>query len=499
MTATWDELLPRLREITDLASAAKLMEYDQAVSMPPAGARARSRAVATIEGLLHDRVTDPKLGDLIARLEDDDSLDRVQKATTRILRRDYDRSTKVPKELVTELAELTGNAYQAWTEARPANDFGILQPFLERMFELKRQEAEAVGYEGERYDALLDQFEPDMTSVEVEAMFDELLDGLRPLSEAILNAAGEKPEWVNGHYDAANQEAFSQWLVEQLNFDKSRGRLDLSPHPFTMPIGAGDIRQTTKINEREFTMSIYAAIHETGHALYEQGIPEELLDLPAGRISSLGMHESQSRLWENQVGRSRPFSEWMLPKLKERFPDELGMVSPDEFHRGVNFPERTLIRVTADEVTYNFHVVLRFQLELAIFREELTVADLPDAWDEGMEKFLSIRPDSRSDGILQDMHWSIGAIGYFPTYTLGTLYAAAFYQKAEAELGGLHDEVRRGETRRLLEWLRENIHKEAYIQPTKDLAQSVLGELLTARPFLDYLEAKYSDIYDLKG
>lgn len=499
MSETWDRLLPLLHELTDLSSAIKLMAYDQAVSMPPAGSAARARAIATLEGMIHDTITTPDMGDTISRLEQEASLDRIQRATARILRRDYDRATKVPKELVTELAELTGNAYQVWTEARPANDFSMLQPYLEKLFELKKQEADYVGYEGERYDALLDQFEPDMTTLEVEAMFDELLDGLRPLSVSILDAAGEKPEWINDTFEASKQELFCQWLVEQLLFDKSKGRLDLSPHPFTMPIGAGDVRQTTKIIERQFAMSIYAAIHETGHALYEQGIPEDLLDLPVGRISSLGMHESQSRLWENQVGRSRSFSEWMLPHLKEHFIDQLGMLAPDEFHRGVNHPERSLIRVTADEVTYNFHVALRFQLELAIFRDELAVAELPAAWDEGMEKFLSLRPDNQADGVLQDMHWAIGAIGYFPTYTLGTLYAAAFFKKADEQLDGLHEQIRAGEFKSLLDWLRENIHKEAYIETTHDLAKAVLGEPLTARPFLDYLEAKYSDIYSLSA
>ncbi|MDQ3958527.1 MAG: carboxypeptidase M32 [Actinomycetota bacterium] len=495
MSTTWDRLLPRLHEMGDLSAALRLLHWDQAVMMPPAGGGPRARAIATLEGLVHERMTDPEVGALLDELRDEPSLDDDQRAHVRVLARDYAKATKVPPELVRELAELEGLAYQAWTEARPASDFSILQPHLERMIELKKEQADALGWEGERYDALLDTYEPDMKTTEVEAMFAELTNGLQPLVDEVLEAAPPLPEFLTRTYDPAKQEAFSQWLVGKLGFDTHGGRLDTSPHPFTAQIAPGDVRQTTKADPRDLMMSIFATIHETGHALYEQGIPDRLAGLPAGHAPSLGIHESQSRMWENQVGRSRPFTEFMLPHLKERFPEELGMLSPDDFYTGANHPRRTLIRVTADELTYNLHVALRFEIEIALFRDELAVADLPDAWDAGMEKHLGIRPEDHSNGVLQDMHWSIGALGYFPTYTLGNLYAAAFFAKATEELGDLEADLRSGNGARLLEWNREKIHSQAYLKPAKDLGEDVLGGQLSARPFLDYVTSKFKTLY----
>lgn len=498
MTSAWDELVPRLQAITDLVSAVKLFEWDQASIMPAAGGPARARASSTLEGLIHERLTDPRIGDLLERLEDEiDGLDERQRASVRVLRRDYAKATKVPEELVKALAVSRGGAYQAWAQARPANDFSVLQPHLEELIDLKKQEADALGWDGERYDALLDQFEPGMLTAEVQVMFDDLVDGLKPIVDTVLDAVDDPPSFLERSYDGDRQMEFCGWLVKQLGFDLDRGRLDTSPHPFTIAIGVGDVRQTTRAEENALLTSIYAAIHETGHALYEQGIPDETRDLPIGTCPSLGMHESQSRMWENQVGRSRAYTDFLLPHLKERFPEELGMIDLDEFYRGVNHPQRTLIRVTADELTYNLHVALRFELEVAMFRDELDVADLPDAWDAAMEKYVGIRPSDHADGVLQDMHWSISALGYFPTYTLGTIYSAAFFAKAQEELGDLTDELRAGETSRLLEWLREKVHVHGYMYDAKDLAERVVGEPVTATALLDYLRIKYGELYSV--
>ncbi|MDQ3915944.1 MAG: carboxypeptidase M32 [Actinomycetota bacterium] len=495
MSTAWETLLPRLHEIADLAAALRLLHWDQAVMMPPAGGGSRARAIATLEGLLHERMTAPEMGAALDDLRDDATLDDETQAHVRVLRRDYEKATKVPPDLVKELAELEGLAYQAWTEARPASDFSVLRPHLERMVRLKKEQADALGWEGERYDALLDTYEPEMLTDEVEAMFAELTNGLRPLVEEVVGAAPDTPEFLTRTYDPDKQEAFSQWLVEKLGFDTHGGRLDTSPHPFTAQIAPGDVRQTTKADPKDLMMSVFATIHETGHALYEQGIPERLAGLPAGHAPSLGIHESQSRMWENQVGRSRAFTEFMLPHLKEHFPEELGMITPTEFYTGANHPRRTLIRVTADELTYNLHVALRFEIEVALFRDELGVADLPDAWDAAMEKHLGIRPDGHADGVLQDMHWSIGAMGYFPTYTLGNLYAAAFYARARQDLADLDSDLRRGDGSRLLQWMREKIHSRAYLKPAKELGEEVLGEPLSARPYLDYVGDKFRNLY----
>ncbi|MGI8707159.1 MAG: carboxypeptidase M32 [Actinomycetota bacterium] len=496
MTSAWGELVSRLEGITDLVSAVKLFEWDQASIMPAAGGPARARASSTLEGLIHERLTDPKIGDLLSRLEEEaDALDEQQRASVRVLKRDYEKATKVPEELVKALAIARGNAYQAWAQARPADDFSILQPQLETLIDLKKQEADALGWEGERYDALLDQFEPGMKTAEVQVMFDELVDGLRPIVDAVLDAVDDPPAFLARDYDEDKQMEFCRWLIKQLDFDLDRGRLDTSPHPFTIAIGIGDVRQTTRAEANALMTSIYATIHETGHALYEQGIPDETRDLPIGTCPSLGIHESQSRMWENQVGRSRAYTDFLLPHLKERFPEELGMVDLEEFYRGVNHPRRTLIRVTADELTYNLHVALRFELEIAMFRDELDVADLPDAWDAAMEKYVGIRPTDHADGVLQDMHWSISALGYFPTYTLGTIYSAAFFAQAEKELGDLSDELRAGATTRLFEWLREKVHRHGYMYDAKDLAEQVVGGPVTATALLDYLRSKYGELY----
>jgi carboxypeptidase Taq len=496
MTNSWETLVLKLRDLTDLRTATALLHWDQASMMPPKGGPARARSMATIESLFHERLVDPEIGELIDTLSNDSEVDDTTAAHVRVLKRHYDRAVKVPPDLVRALAEARGLAYQAWVEARPANDFKVFEPHLANMIVLKKEEADAVGWEKERYDALLDVYEPDALSSEIETLFDELVGGLKPVAEAILDKAGDAPEWLAGGYDEAVQESFCSWLVEQVGFDFSAGRLDKSPHPFTIGISYGDTRQTIRTEQRSPLDAIYSALHETGHALYEQGLPEELAGLPAGSVPSLGMHESQSRLWENQVGRSRPFTDWMLPHVKERFPSELGAVSPDEWNRGVNHPQRGLIRVAADEVTYNLHIALRFEIELQLFRDKLDVADLPGAWNEAMERHVGIRPDSDADGVLQDVHWSIGALGYFPTYTLGTLYAAAFFDRARQDLGDLDDEFRRGETSRLLEWLRANIHSRAFLHTADELSEEILGGPLTPEPFLEHLRTKYSGIYD---
>lgn len=497
MTKAWKQLVERLEELSDLNAAASLMHWDQSVIMPPKGGPSRARASATLESLIHAGLTDPKVGELLDELGGDDSLDEVQRASVRVLRRHYDKATKVPEDLVRALAETTNLAYQTWTEAKPASDFALFQPHLEKIIELRKQQADAIGYANERYDALLDDFEPGMTAAEVESMFEELSSELVPVVETVIAAADDKPAFLVGDYEPRVQLEFSQWLIEQLNFDTTAGRLDTSPHPFTMGVAKGDTRQTTRTRREDLLSSIYATMHETGHGLYDQGLPAQWSDLPIGQPASLGMHESQSRMWENHVGRSRAFTTFLLPELKRRFESELGGVTPEEFYQGANHPERTLIRVEADELTYNLHIILRFELELAMFRDELEVADLPDAWDQKMEKHLGIRPEKHADGVLQDMHWSGGMQGYFPTYSLGTLYAAAFFEKAEEQLGSLQDDFKNGDGSKLLEWLRTNIHSKGYSKDAKDIAFDVLGEPLSATPFINYLKKKYGELYEV--
>lgn len=497
MGEVWGRLVPRMEELSDLGSALRLLGWDQHVMMPPGGAAGRGKVLATLQGIAHSRLTDPDLRALLEEAAADGSLDDDQKASVRLLQRDYDKATKLPEELVRELAELESISFQAWSEARAANDFSILEPHLTRMIDLKKQAADAIGSEGERYDALLDDFEPGMKTAEVEVLFDELVPALQPVAEKILDSAGRRPAFLSRPYEVDKQESFCRWLVATMGFDMSEGRFDESPHPFTAHIGLGDVRQTTRYEPQQLLMSIRASMHETGHALFDQGVPKELWGLPVGTVDSLGLHESQSRIWEIQVGTSRPFLDFLLPQLKDRFPEELGRLSPDDFYRGVNHARRSLIRVQADEVTYNLHIAVRFEIELALFRDELDVADLPDAFDAAMERYVGIRPDTHTEGVLQDMHWAVGGLGYFPTYTLGTLYAAAMFAKALEELGDLAPEFRRGDITRFLDWLRSNVHVHANRRPGKEVAEAAIGGALSAEPFLAHLRRKYSELHGI--
>lgn len=497
MSGTWERLLARAQELEDLASAIKLAHWDQEVMMPPKGGGPRARTLATLQGIAHAKLTDAELGGLLEEALGDNRLDQAQAASVRILKRDYDKATKVPESLVRELAELEATAYQVWTQARPANDYDMLRPYLAKMIDLKKQYADAIGWETERYDALLDDFEPGMKTPEVEAMFRDLGAGLRPMVDEIIGSATDKPAFLTREFDPEVQQEFCQWMVIDLGFDTEGGRLDRSPHPFTMNVAPGDVRQTTKTIADDLMMSIFAAIHETGHAVYEQNLPDKWAGWPVYGVPSLGMHESQSRLWENQVGRGRAYCSRIYQNLRTRFSEQLSDVDEESFYRGATFPERTLIRVTADEVTYNLHVGLRFEMELAMFRDELDVEDLPDAWDQAMERWVGITPTDDKDGVMQDMHWSIGALGYFPTYTLGTLYAAAFFEKAQADLPDLDSQLADGNAEGLMDWLRDKVYSQAYLYTAKELGERIIGGPLTPQPFLDHIRSKYGELYGL--
>ncbi len=496
MSGAWDALLGRMHDLADIGGASALLGWDQTVNLPDRGAAGRARQLATIGAIYHERLTDPEVGRLLDDLKDDESLEQWQTACIRILKRDYDKATKLPEELVRQLAESTGIAYHVWVDSRPKSDFATLKPHLETVVELKKKYADAIGWERERYDALLDDYEPNMTAAELEQVFGELVAGLAPITDAVFGVTRDKPEWLSAESPPADQLEFCKWLVAHIGFEFEGGRVDETPHPFSITIGPGDVRQTTRTNPNYLLGSIYASMHESGHALYEQGIPIDWVDKPVGGQPSLGMHESQSRMWENQVGRSREFTDWLLPHLKERFPG-LGMLTPDDFYRGVNHSERSLIRVEADELTYNLHVALRFELEAGLYRDDIAVADLPEIWNEKMESYVGIRPPNDSDGVMQDMHWAIGHHGYFPTYTLGNLYSAAFFAKASEDLGGLSEDLRAGDGSRLLGWLREKIHSQGYLYDSKELAKRILGEPVGAKPLLDYLRKKYGELYEL--
>jgi carboxypeptidase Taq len=387
---------------------------------------------------------------------------------------------------------------QVWAESRRTNDFAKFRPILERTVVLKREEAAAIGYQDVPYDALLDEYEPRETTANVRRVLAGLREQLVPLVAEIA-ASKRRPilDILNRRFAVDQQEAFGRQVASAIGFDFRAGRLDVTDHPFCTEAGPGDVRLTTRYDEHGLPGALFSTMHEAGHGMYEQGLPPERYGLPTGQATSLGIHESQSRMWENLVGRSRAFWEHFLPLAKAAFPDALADVGLDVFYFAINDSRPSLIRTESDEVTYNLHIMIRFELEQALILDELKVADLPGAWNEKYQSYLGISPPNDSDGVLQDVHWSGGAFGYFPTYTLGNLYAAQFFEQAASDLGDLQAMFRRGEFRPLLDWLRKNIHSQGRRYSSAELVQRVTGRPLSHDPLMRHLRGKFGPLYEL--
>jgi carboxypeptidase Taq len=494
-------LIARAREHHLLGSCASVLSWDEHTYMPRQGAALRAEQMALLARMTHDLLTAPEVGELLAAVEGSDLVRDPESdpaVNVREIRRAYDRAVKLPKELVAELARVTTLAQQAWQQARQANDFPLFRPWLERVVALKRQEAEAVGYREAPYDALLDEYEPGATAAEITRVFASLRADLVPLIAAV-RASGRSPrrEVLERSYPVDRQQVFGQAAAAAIGFDFNAGRLDVTAHPFCTGIGPGDCRITTRYNPRHFNEAFFGVLHESGHGMYEQGLDPEHAGTPRGSAASLGIHESQSRLWENQVGRSRPFWEHFFPRARQVFLDALGDVALDDFLFAVNEVRPSYIRVEADEATYNLHVVLRFELEQALMTGDLKPADVPAAWDEKFRQLFDRTPPSQAQGCLQDIHWSGGLVGYFPTYTLGNLYAAQFMERARQDLGDLDADFRRGEFGRLKGWLNEKVHRPGQRYRPAELCRRVTGKPLTHQPLLAYLKTKYAPLYGL--
>ncbi|HET6575655.1 MAG TPA: carboxypeptidase M32 [Fimbriiglobus sp.] len=501
MTDAYAELIRCAKEVSLLQSCAAVLGWDQQTYMPKAGAPLRGDQLALLASLAHEKATDPRFGDLLAAVEaSKPGPDSIEAANARELRHTYDRATKIPKRLVEELARVTTLAQQAWQEARASNHFPAFRPLLEQVLALKREEAQAVGYKDHPYDALLDEYEPGATAAEVKQVFAELSKELAPLIRKVADS-GKKPraDVLRRDFPTDRQRWFAEAAAAAIGFDFSSGRLDTTAHPFCSGFGPGDCRLTTRYNPRAFHEAFFGVLHEAGHGLYEQGLPAEHFGTPCGSYCSMGIHESQSRLWENQVGRGRPFWDHFLPRLKQAFPGTLDDVTPDDFAFAVNEVKPSFIRVEADEATYNLHVVLRFELELDLVSGNLAVADLPGAWNERFAKLLGLTPPTDAEGCLQDIHWSFGGVGYFPTYTLGNLYAAQFMHAAGREVGAdaLVGAFRAGDFTPLRSWLRERIHSHGRRFRAADLCRRASGETLSPAPFLQYLSEKLSRLYGM--
>jgi len=482
------KLWARAAELADLHHVMALMQWDQEVMLPKGGAAERAQQFATMSAVVHRKAVDPALGELLAEAEAiGDRLSTVERALVRKMRRDYDQSTKLPESFVVELAALTSQALPVWVEARRDDDFASFAPLLARLVEMNRREADYLGYAAEPYDALLDLYEEGLTAVEVRACFSALLEPLRTL------LAGVAPGGtlaLAAPFEVEEQVRFADRLLALIGFDFARGRQDRSAHPFSTGLGASDQRVTNRYRPDSIEF-IFSALHEGGHALYEQNIGADLARTPLAAGVSLGIHESQSRLWENVIGRSRPFWQHCYPLLREAFPAQFGGLSLDDFLVTVNGVRPGLIRVEADELSYNLHVLIRFELEKALLDGELAVADLPAAWNERYRDYLGVAVPSDADGVLQDIHWAHGSFGYFPTYTIGNLAAAQIwhaYRRFDPEWEAT---LARGDFAAVRKWLAANIHCHGSVYPPRELLLRVTGEALNPRYFLAYLKEKF--------
>ena len=502
----YDQLRARLREVAHLTAVAHLAGWDQETYMPAGGAAGRANQSAALAAVIHQRSTDATLGELIAACEADDNVQGSPRdaANIREVRRDYDRATKLPESLVSELARTGSQAQEAWKVARGANDFKAFAPWLEKMLDLSRQKAECYGTPegGERYDALLDEYEPAARASEIDAIFTPLGERLSALI-ADLRENGTEPDDtpLNTRIPEEMQHALGLRVLEVIGFDLKQGRLDVTTHPFCQGVGPGDTRLTTRYRDERFTDALYGTMHEGGHGLYEQGLPRHNEGDPFGEpiadAISLGIHESQSRMWENSVGRSNAFWTWALPVVNETCGNALGDYTVEQMNAAVNTAKPSFIRVEADEATYNLHVMLRFGLERAMIKGDLAVQDLPGAWNERFKQLLGMDvPDDRR-GCLQDVHWSFGLIGYFPTYTLGNLYAAQFWETINEAIPTLDDQIAAGEMGELLAWLRTNIHAPGRQYHAGELCERITGKPLGAAPLLRHLESRIRPVYGL--
>jgi carboxypeptidase Taq len=503
MSESYRELLKLLRESASLYSVAGLLSWDQETMMPPRGAPARAESLALVTRLAHERATDRRIADLLAACEADDSLvgEPRTAANLREIRRDFELACKLPAGLVAEMKETSALALEAWKSARADSDFEGFRPWLEKQVLLNRRKAECYGapQDGELYDALVDEFEPGVSGAQLERIFEPLRAELTPLI-AELAAADHQPSDAPHRVEipVERQRAFNRMVLERVGFDLSGGRLDVSVHPFASGIAPHDTRITTRYREDHFAEALSSTLHEAGHALYEQGLPKEsCFGQPLGQPLGLGVHESQSRMWENHVGRSYELWSWALPQARQFLGAALDGFDVDDLYGAVNLVRPNLIRVESDEATYNLHIMLRFDLERAMLRGDLAVADLPGAWNERMRGDLGLDVPDDSRGCLQDIHWAMGTIGYFPTYTLGNLYAAQLWEAATAATPDLRERISRGDFAPLLEWLRANIHRAGRLRPAAELCRELTGAPLGHHALMRHLNGKLRRIYRL--
>lgn len=499
-TPRMDEIRFRLGELADVQAALALLHWDQEVYMPPKGAAARAMQLATLSAMAHRMLTNPALRMQLEAARDDN--DALVPSDTKLVSEtlyDIERATKLPEKFVHRLAEETSKAYEVWTRARADSDFEQFRPNLETLVQLKREEADLLGYEGSPYNALLEGFERGMTAERLKEIFAPLAAEQSRLVERIM-ASPHQPDmtWEDREWDEQARWDFTLRVLNDMGYDFEAGRQDRSVHPFTTSFDIQDVRVTTRFMPRSFYSGLMGSVHEGGHALYTQGHDPADRRTPLADGPSLGMHESQSRMWENMIGRSLPFWRHYAPIAREYFPEALHGVTPEQLYAGANRVEPSLIRVEADECTYNLHIILRFELELALLEGELAVADVPEAWNMKMKDYLGVDVPTDAEGCLQDIHWSHGALGYFPTYALGNLYAAQLFETIEQAIPDLWARVESGDFAPLLAWLREHVHRYGRRRLAPEIVRDATGSEPSSEPYLRYLKRKFGGLYRLQ-
>jgi carboxypeptidase Taq len=492
-------LRDRLATISDVNAARKTLNWDRQTYLPEGGVASRAEQLATLSRLVHEMLVSEETRDLLL-----DALEQAEPGSAgadllRLARREYERAVKLPNRLVEELARATTLAQPAWERGRARSDWVSFEPHLQKILPLQREIAECLGYEDHPYDALLDLYEPGARMTRLQEMFEELKAGLVPLIHEISALSDrDRSRPLYGRFDETKQEGFVRQVVSDFGYDWKRGRLDRVVHPFCISLGGpGDVRITTRFDPGWLSPALFATLHEAGHAMYEQGINPAFSRSPLSGGASMGVHESQSRLWENLVGRSRTFWSFYYPTLRETFPEALGDTDLEAFYRAINEVRPSLIRVEADELTYNLHVLLRFELEVALLEGELQVSELPAAWNARMEEYLGVTPENDAAGALQDVHWSAGLFGYFPTYTIGNILSAQLFDEANRAWPNIPKEMGDGEFGTLLGWLRENIHRHGSRYDPDELVERAIGHQLETAPYLQYLKDKFGELYGL--
>ncbi|CAN5833769.1 carboxypeptidase M32 [soil metagenome] len=485
----------KMQKIADVKYASAVLQWDQETYLPPKGNELRGRQIATLTEITHEQFTDEKLGQLLNELSAANDLSANEQRNVQLTLEDFNRNKKLPPDFVRRMSEAVNKSFYAWIQSRKENSFSIFQQPLDEVIQLKQQEADMLGYEQHPYDALMNDYDKGLTVLTVDKLFDSLRPQLHALLESVKNGPVIDNSFLHQYFDKDKQWKFGLALLKNMHFDFDAGRQDISEHPFTTNFNSNDVRITTRIDVNDFGNMTWSCLHEGGHAIYEQALPAAEYGLPLSEYCSLSIHESQSRLWENCVGRGREYWEYNFPLLRSYFPDQFNNISTDQFYKGINKVQPSLIRTEADELTYHFHVMIRYEIEKMLIDGTIKTADIPAYWNEHYQKYLGISvPDDRQ-GCLQDVHWSHGSFGYFATYSIGSLYAAQLFAAISKTNPTLKNDIIKGNNMTVLGWLRQHIYRFGRYYSSEQLCNNATGESLNSQYFIEYATKKYSDIY----